>query len=159
MLRKKPMSRDAALLKMADLCARAEHSSHEIREKLRRDAMSAADTDYIIDYLEQNRYIDNSRYARAFARDKVRFSAWGRNKIRAALAMKRIPSPEIREALDQIDPDDYLSAAFRAAQAKSRSLDISDYKDRMKLFRHLASRGFESGIISQAIRELNDSNE
>lgn len=159
MLRKKAISRDAALLKMADLCARAEHSSYEIREKLRRAAMSSADTDYIIDYLEQNRYIDNSRYSRAFARDKVRFSGWGRNKIRAALAMKRIPSPEIREALDQIDPDDYFSAALRAAQAKSRSLDLSDYNDKMKLFRHLASRGFESGIISQAIRELNDLNE
>lgn len=156
MLRKKTMTREAALLKMADLCARAEHSSYEIREKLRRAAISSADMEYIIDYLEQNRYIDDSRYARAFARDKVRFAGWGRNKIRAALTLRRVPALEIREALDQIDPDDYFAAALRAAQAKSRSLDLSDYNDRMKLFRHLASRGFESGIISQAIREINE---
>ena len=154
MIRKKPITKEAACLRMADLCARAEHSSHEIREKLRRLGLSTPDIDSIIEYLEQNRYIDNSRFAIAFARDKVRFSGWGKNKIRAALAMKRISSSEIREAIEAIEEEDYNNAINRAATAKAKGLDLNDYNQKAKLFRHLASRGFESSAISKAISRL-----
>ncbi|MDE7412782.1 MAG: RecX family transcriptional regulator [Muribaculaceae bacterium] len=154
MIRKKPVTKEAACLRMADLCARAEHSSHEIREKLRRLGLFTHDIDSIIEYLEQNRYIDNSRFAKAFARDKVRFSGWGKNKIRAALAMKRISSSEIREAIEAIEEEDYNNAINRAAAAKAQGLDLNDYAQKAKLFRHLASRGFESSVISKAINRL-----
>ncbi len=154
MIRKKPLSQEAALLRMADFCVRGEHCAAEIREKLRKLLVPASAADEIIDYLEQNRYIDNLRYAKAFTRDKVRLSGWGRNKIRMALAMKKISSSDIREAFDEIDPEDYTDALYKAAQAKARNLDLDDYNDRAKLYRHLASKGFESNLISQAIRDL-----
>ena len=159
MIRKKPLTKEAALLRMADLCARGEHCSSEIREKLRKLMISASDANGIIDYLEENRYIDNLRFAKSFARDKVRFSGWGRNKIRMALAVKRISSSDIREALEEINEEDYEEAVSRAARAKARNLDLSDYEDRAKLYRHLASRGFESAVISNAIRDLRAEND
>ena len=69
MIRKKPLTKEGALLRMADLCARGEHCSSEIREKLRKLMISASDANGIIDYLEENRYIDNLRFAKSFARD------------------------------------------------------------------------------------------
>ena len=147
---------EAARLRMADLCARGEHCSHEIAEKLRKMQISHSVAEEIIDYLIENRYIDNLRFACAFARDKVKFSGWGKNKIRMALAAKRIDSSDIREALDEIDEDDYLNAVRKVAGAKARSLDLDDYDERSKLFRHLASRGFEAGIISATIRFLRE---
>ncbi|MDE6296905.1 MAG: RecX family transcriptional regulator [Muribaculaceae bacterium] len=156
MIRKKIPSKDAALIRMADLCARAEHCSSEIREKLRKMMLPSKEATEIIEYLEENRYIDNLRFAIAFARDKVRFSGWGRNKIRMALALKRIPSYDISEALDNIEEEDYTEALSRAATAKAKSLDLTDYNDRAKLYRHLASRGFESNLISKIIRKLNE---
>ncbi len=154
MIRKKPITYDAARLKMADLCARAEHCEHEIREKLFKQGLSSSDIDRLIDFLIENRFIDNSRYAAGFARDKVRFSRWGRNKVRQALALKRIPSATIREALEEIGEDDYLEALHRAAIAKARGLSLDDYDDRAKLYRHLLSRGFESALISSEIVRL-----
>lgn len=154
MIRKKPLTKEAALLRMADLCARAEHSSFEIREKLRKLMIPASDANEIICYLEENRYIDNLRYAKAFARDKVRFSSWGRNKIRMGLAVKRISASDIREALEEIDEEEYMDAITKAAQAKALNLDLSDYTDMTKLYRHLASRGFESSLISKTISGL-----
>lgn len=156
MIRKKPLTKEAALLRMADLCARGERCSSEIREKLRKLMLPASVADEIIDYLEENRYIDNLRFAKAFARDKVRFSGWGRNKIRMALTVKRIPASEIREALDEIDEEEYTVALAKATEAKARNLDLTDYNDRAKLYRHLASRGFESNLISGAIRKIQD---
>ena len=154
MIRKKPITKEAALLKMADLCARGEHCAFEIREKLRKMQLAASDANEIVEYLEENRYIDDSRFARAFARDKVKFSGWGKNKIRMALAMKRIPSAEISSALEEIDPEEYLAVAVNAAKAKARNLDLSDYNDKGKLYRHLASRGFEGSVISKAIQSI-----
>lgn len=154
MIRKKPITKEAALLKMADLCARGEHCAFEIREKLRKMQLAASDANEIVEYLEENRYIDDSRFARAFARDKVKFSGWGKNKIRMALAMKRIPSAEISLALEEIDPEEYLAVAVNAAKAKARNLDLSDYNDKGKLYRHLASRGFEGSVISKAIQSI-----
>ena len=154
MIRKKPITKEAALLKMADLCARGEHCAFEIREKLRKMQLAASDANEIVEYLEENRYIDDSRFARAFARDKVKFSGWGKNKIRMALAMKRIPSAEISLALEEIDPEEYMAVAVNAAKAKARNLDLSDYNDKGKLYRHLASRGFEGSVISKAIQSI-----
>ena len=154
MIRKKPITKEAALLKMADLCARGEHCAFEIREKLRKMQLAASDANEIVEYLEDNRYIDDSRFARAFARDKVKFSGWGKNKIRMALAMKRIPSAEISLALEEIDPEEYMAVAVNAAKAKARNLDLSDYNDKGKLYRHLASRGFEGSVISKAIQSI-----
>ena len=154
MIRKKPITKEAALLKMADLCARGEHCAFEIREKLRKMQLAASDANEIVEYLEENRYIDDSRFARAFALDKVKFSGWGKNKIRMALAMKRIPSAEISSALEEIDPEEYMAVAVNAAKAKARNLDLSDYDDKGKLYRHLASRGFEGSVISKAIQSI-----
>lgn len=139
---------------MADLCARAEHCEFEITEKLRRMQLSASQIREVLDFLVSERFVDNARYAAAYARDKVRFSGWGRAKIRMYLASKRIPSAMIAEALNEIEEKDYAEALSRAAASKAKDLDLSDYDARGKLFRHLASRGFESTLISKEISRL-----
>ena len=156
--RKKPVTPDAARLKMADLCARSEQCEYEIREKLRKQGLPSAEVDKIITFLIDNKFIDNERYARSFTNDKVRFASWGRNKIRQALALKRIPSSAINEALNEIDEKEYLKAIQRAGMSKVKSLDIEDYDDRLKLYRHLLSRGFESSLISKLIEYLRKRN-
>ena len=157
--RKKPITPEAARLKMADLCARSEQCEFEIREKLRKQGLPSAEADKIITFLIENKFIDNDRYSRSFTNDKVRFSSWGRNKIRQALALKRIPSSAISEALNEIDEKEYHKAIQRAGTAKAKNLDLEDYDDRLKLYRHLMSRGFESSLISKLIAYLRKRNQ
>lgn len=152
--KKKPITPEAARLKMADLCARSEHCEFEIREKLRKQGLPASEIDKILTFLIDNKFIDNNRFARSFTNDKVRFSSWGRNKIRQALALKRIPSAAITEALSEIDEKEYLNAIKRAGTSKAKNLDLKEYDDRIKLYRHLMSRGFESSLISKLINHL-----
>ncbi|MBD5236864.1 MAG: RecX family transcriptional regulator [Bacteroidales bacterium] len=154
MIRKKPITPEAARLRMADLCARAEHCSFEITEKLKRMNLPYTQIREIISFLEENKFISDQRFATAYARDKVRFSAWGRNKIRMGLYAKRIDNASIRAALDAIEEKDYMDAARRAAAVKAKSLNIADYQDRAKLFRHLAAKGFEAPVISSIISRL-----
>lgn len=148
---KKPADPEALLKRMAGLCAKSEQCTYDIIGKLYRAGLPADKREEIIEYLTAHRYLDDARYARAMASYKVRFSGWGKRKIRMALAAKRIPSEYISEALDAIDEEEYMAALRRVAEAKKRDLDLSDRAQRASLFRHLLSRGFESDLISQVI--------
>ena len=141
-------------LRMAGLCSRSEQCTSDIRLKLRKAGLSTSKADEIIDFLTENKFLSDQRYARAYASYKVRFSAWGRLKIRAYLAQKRISSDLISEALDAIDENDYAEALDRAARAKAAALDPDNPADRQKIYRHLLSRGFESSLISRKIETL-----
>ena len=151
---KKIPTKEEALLSMAGLCARSEQCAFDIRRNLRLKGMSASDTDEIVDYLMENRYIDDSRFARSFSRDKVRFSAWGRMNIRMSLLAKRIPAAIIDRAFEEIDENDYSEALRRTAASAVRRLDLKVYEDRLKLYKYLLSRGFESSYATAEVKRL-----
>lgn len=146
---KKPADPDALLKRMAGLCAKSEQCTFDINTKLYRAGLPKDKREEIIEYLTANRYLDDARFARAFASYKVRFSAWGKRKIRMALAAKRVASDLIADALDAVDDDDYQSAIRRVIEAKKREMDLTDREERAKLYRQLMARGFESDIISR----------
>lgn len=149
-----PPSADAVRLKMASLCARSEQCESDIRAKIRRRGLSAVQENEIIDFLKEERFLDNDRFAGAFASDKMRFSGWGRLKIRMALYAKGISTEIIKRALDNLPEDAYFESLLEAARSKSRSLDVSKREDVVKLYRFLASRGFESDYCMKALRIL-----
>ena len=141
-------------LRMAGLCSKSEQCTSDIRLKLRKAGLSASQSEEIIEYLTEMKFLSDERYARAFASYKVRFSAWGKLKIRAYLAQKRISSEYISDALERVDAADYSEALDRAARSKAKELDIHNREERQKLYRSLLSRGFESGLISAKINQL-----
>lgn len=151
---KRQPTAEEMLVKMAGLCAGAEQCSADIRSKILKHGFSADKADEMMGYLQRNRYLDDSRYARAYASDKVRFAGWGRIKIRMGLKGKGMPDSVISQALGYISEEDYSDVLNKVLTAKARNLDLSEVKDRQKLYRHLASRGFESALIITAIRKL-----
>ncbi len=154
---KKPLTPQQAAERLADACSRAEYCTAELRQKLRRWQVPAADAQAIVEELQRKRFVDDDRYARAFVRQKVAFARWGRRKIAAALAAKRITGAAAREALDTIDAAEYAAALRAVVAAKARSLGpeaLATYEGRTRLFRHAASRGFETELISKTIKQL-----
>ena len=147
------------LVKMAGLCAGAEQCSADIRAKILRQGFSTETAEKMIAYLKENGYLDDARYSRAYASDKVRFSGWGRMKVRVGLRAKGLSDQDIAHALESISPEDYREALRKAMAAKARGLDLSDVKNRQKLYRHLASRGFESQLIISSMRALMQNSE
>ena len=146
---KKPADPEALLKRMAGLCARSEQCTFDINTKLFKAGIPKEKREEIIEYLTANRYLDDARFARSFASYKVRFAAWGKRKIRMALAAKRISSRLIAEAMDNIEEEDYLEALNRVVDAKKKDLDPEDREQRQKLFRSLLARGFEGDLIQK----------
>lgn len=150
---KRDVTPEEMLVRMAGLCAGAEQCSADVREKILKKGFSSDDADKMIGYLTRHKYIDDSRYARAYAADKVRFSGWGRMKIRMHLRSKRLPDDVISQGLGYIDETDYLESLRKVLFSKAKGLELTEVSDRQKLFRHLASRGFESELIIREMKE------
>ncbi len=132
-----------ALNRMAALCSGSEHCDSDIRERLQRAGVSQDDIERILQKLHEEHFVDNGRYCRAFSRDKVRFSHWGRMKVQMALRSRGLPDEDIQSALDELPSEEYQAALRKTLQEKERTLRDSDpYTRRNKLIRFAASRGF-----------------
>ncbi len=144
---------EKALIRCEELCARAERCEHELREKMRTWRIDSRDIDAIINSLTTRRFLDDSRFARAFVRDKYRFARWGRRKIAMALKQKRIDSDTIDEALEEINQEEYTAVLRTLLKAKAAHMDRPlSYDDRVKLFRFAVARGFETQLISSMLK-------
>ena len=149
---RKPTNEKEALLELASQCSRAEHCTYEMTEKMRRWGIDEDAQERVIERLKKDKYIDESRYAAMYARDKARFNKWGRRKIEQGLWMKRIPKDIANEALGTISDDEYVSVLRPMLKQKRRSVKAdSDYELKTKLIKFALQRGFTMDIISRCI--------
>jgi regulatory protein len=149
------MNYKEALSYTMDLCSRQEKCSSEIRERLEKFKLPGADVEKVLQTLKKEGFINESRYAGMFVRDKLRFNRWGRVKIRYMLSAKRIPEDIIRDALDGIDNYDYVEILKEELLKKrSQVKDSNPFTVRNKLARFGLQRGFESGLIYQVLDEM-----
>lgn len=152
---KKNLSIQEAYLSAAAYCSASEKSLFDVREKLLAWGVSDDDAPAILERLQAEKFIDQERFARAFVRDKFRFSHWGKIKIAFNLRQKEIPTPLIQEALEEISDEDYNELLINLLQTKSRSVKAkTDYEKRGKLFRFAQSRGFEPGVILKILERF-----
>lgn len=148
----KQISEDDALLRLTSLCSTAEHCSHEMIEKMQRWQLADDAQARIIEYLVKEKYIDDERYARFFAKDKIRYNKWGRRKVEQAMWLKHIDGDIQRDVLDDIDDEEYLAVLRPLLKTKRKSVKASsDYEMNMKLIRFAMGRGFTMDIIRQCL--------
>ena len=148
------ISKEVALGKAASLCSISEHCISQIQEKLQSWGVSDKDADEIINHLVEEKYIDNFRFARAYCHDKFLYSHWGKVKIGQMLRGLRLSSEEIAEGMTTISEETYLQTLDDVLRAKDRTLkDTDKYQRKGKLVRHLLSRGFEMGLVIDAVDE------
>ncbi len=152
----KPISADKALMRLENLCARSEYSEGEVRARLRKWGVSSADSAQIVESLRRNRFIDDARFASSYVRDKYRYSRWGRMKIRMGLRAAGIDSDTAAEALQEIDPREYMDGLVHILKRKDASLpaELEAYEKRVRLMRFAAARGFEPAEISKALKMI-----
>lgn len=147
----KAVTEEMALSRLQALCAGAEQCTADLRKKLTRWGLSASKSNAIIRRLEKDRFVDDARFARAYAHDKLFFSGWGAYKISQGLWAKGIPRGMVRDALDEIDREEYEHKAFEVLKAKTRSLERTR-ENMVKLMRFGASRGFEAALVVRIVK-------
>ncbi|QJD97931.1 RecX family transcriptional regulator [Mucilaginibacter robiniae] len=142
-----------ALTKAEHYCAYQERSQQEVREKLYDMGMYPTGVEQVITQLIIDNFLNEERFAKAYAQGKFRMKSWGRNKIKQGLKLKRVPDKLINKALQTIDGDDYLHTLEDLLQKKQEQIQENDaFKRRYKLVQYALSRGFESDLINDILR-------
>lgn len=135
-------------------CARREYCAADIRRKaLERLEFDAAAADAVVASLVADGYVDDRRYAAAFARDKSALSGWGPVKIRSALLARGLDRAVVLEALEEIDPERASSRLEKVLETKWRTLR-DDPQGRLKLIRFALSRGYDYDPIRPLVERL-----
>ncbi len=146
------MTEQQALIKLTALCSGAEHCSYEMTEKMKKWEIDEETQARIMEYLTMEKYVDDSRFCRAFIREKMRFNKWGRRKIELALFQKRIDRKMAAEALDEVDTGEYIAILRPMLRQKERSVKAnSEYEKNMKLIKFAMSRGFTFDVIKECL--------
>lgn len=155
-IQQRQITPQTALDRLEQQCCRAEMSEGEAREKMRRWRILPSDADKIVDSLISRRFIDDCRFARAYVNDKVKFSRWGRRKIRSGLMLKRVSTDIIDDVLDEIDEEIYIGGLRHIIRSKINSHPeiVETYEQRTKLFRWIISRGYESQLAASELRHI-----
>lgn len=140
--------------RMRGLCSRREYCRQDIMKKVLAALGGDADeAGRIIDRLVEEKYIDDLRYASAFARDKSSIAGWGATKIRYMLAAKGIDRETIAAALQEVDEGKASDRLEKLLSAKVRSLK-DDPQCRMKLLRFALGRGYQYDEAAEVIGRL-----
>ena len=145
-----------ALGAMQRLCSMREYCSSDIVTKLKKYDLTEKETQEILLSLEKDKFLDNSRYAAAFVRDKAAFNGWGPVKIRWALKAKKIEEEIIEQAMEQLPQEGQEERLLLLLDKKLKSLsrEQDNSKVRVKLLRFAVSRGFDYEKVLNGVNKI-----
>lgn len=135
-------------------CVKREYSRSDIFKK----ALAAFDgnreeAERAVASLVGERFVDDARYAAAFAREKSRLAGWGPVKISFALSGKGISKAVISEALKEVDPDEADRRMTAVLETRYKSLK-GDPQEKFKLIKFGLTRGYEYDKIAPVVDEI-----
>jgi regulatory protein len=151
----KSLSPEQVKNKIEAYCAYQERCHQEVRNKLFSLGVSASSVEEIIASLITDGFLNEERFAKAFAGGKFRMKKWGKLKIVNEMERKGVSKNCIKSGLKEIDDEDYrgiLSGVLADKKDKLEEENIFVLRD--KLSNHAIQKGFEPELVWQILREL-----
>lgn len=150
---------EVGLEKLRKYCAYQERCHQEVRSKLLSIKIYGDELEEIISELIKDNYLNEERFACAFARGKFRMKMWGRNKIKQHLQIKKITSYCVRKAMEEIDEEEYIETLDLILQKQLMKYEqLKSIIARDKAIQYAISRGYETSIVYDRISIINSSN-
>jgi regulatory protein len=144
-----------ALNKIFRYCAYQERSHNEVKNKLFEYGLRSAQVDEILSHLITEGFLNEERYAKAFAGGKFRVMKWGRLKIQRELESSGVSSRNIASGLAEITTSDYSHTLLRLIKKKSNQVtDENIYSRKNKIARFVIGKGFEPELVWQVVNDF-----
>lgn len=151
------LSKEDALYHMQKICATQERSSSEIRTRLIEHGVYGDHLEQVIAELISENYLNEERFAKAYASGKFKIKKWGKMKILQGLKYRKISEYSIRKAMKEIDYDDYLDTLALLINKKLPTVGSKDKWDlRKKLTSYATQKGYEYEVIKEVLSELKE---
>ena len=152
---KKPLTPEQAKEKIQRYCAYQERSHQEVRNKLYEYGLYRNDVEESLSQLITDGYLNEERFAKAFAGGKFRMKKWGRIRIIHALEAKGVSANCIRIGLKEIDEPTYLSTLRQLIEEKLPHVDDENvFARRDKLSKYVIQKGYEPDLVWKEINGL-----
>lgn len=146
-----------ALLKAANYCAYQERCHIEVLKKLSEWGIWGIDAQEILLTLIEQNYLNEERFAIAFAGGKFRVKHWGKVKIKLELKQRDISEYCLNKALNEISDQDYLHTLNEQIDKKwAETKDKNLLSKRAKVARYVIGKGFEQDLIWNILRNKSD---
>jgi len=142
--------------KAMHFCSRKECCRKEVFDKSVSWGCLPAEAQEVVDFLVEQKFVDERRYTEAFVKDKLRFNKWGRVKIAYMLRSQEIDRNTIMDVFSEIDETEYCRILSDELQKKYKTIRGNEFEIKGKLFRFATSRGFESDMVNETIHKIMD---
>ncbi len=148
---------EEAKKKLENFCVYQDRCHHEVEKKLNEMHMIPEACEVIILHLMEHDFLNEERFTKSFSRGKFKIKKWGKQRIIRELKMRDISEYNIKNGLNEIDPDEYLETLKEIAIKKRDSItEKNPYKKRKKITNFLFYRGFENNLVYETVREIVD---
>lgn len=140
--------------KIYHYCAYQERCHQEVKKKLYELGLGTTEVDEMISHLITEGYLNEERFAKAFAGGKFRLKNWGKIKIVQALESKGLTQNCIKAGLSEIERDDYLKTIENLLIRKSSTVDEPDlFVKRERIANYLIQKGFEPDVVWTIVKD------
>ena len=148
------MPSDYILNKLRHYCAYQERCHEEVRTKLLSLKIYGNDLEEVINKLIEDDFLNEERFAKAYAGGKFRMKKWGRLKIQNELKQRKISDYCIKKGMAEIEEEDYLKTLKQLVTASLKKYKSTNaFETRTKTARYLIFRGYESDLVWGMLKE------
>ncbi len=142
-------------LKIARYCAYQERAHTEVEQKLYSYGLYSGQVQEVMAWLITENYLNEERYAIAFAGGKFRVKKWGRNKIKQHLGLKKVSEYSINKALAAIDEEEYRQTLTDLIKQKVAQVSApNSYALRHKVARYVINKGYEPEQVWPLVKTI-----
>ena len=143
------------LQKIRYFCSYQERCIKEVEEKLKEWTVQHKKIPSIINQLQKEGYLNEERFAKAFAGGKFRLNKWGRQKIDFELRIRGVPELMIQEGLLEIDDEEYEQTLKEILLRKKNEIKSEkNVNIREKMINFAYGKGYETDLILSVIKEM-----
>jgi regulatory protein len=149
------LSSAEALTGIYRYCAYQERSHREVKNKLYEYGLYSGEVDELLSRLITEGFLNEERFAKAFAGGKFRMKKWGRLKIRNKLESLGLTEKCIGRGMKEIDSTDYSNTLKDLIKKKAQqTIDRNPYKKRDKVARFVIAKGYEPELVWEMVKEV-----
>ena len=145
-----------AFASLAKYCSSTERSPHQLLRKMKQWSVEESFHESLLDKLRNENFLNEERFARAFAHDKLEFNQWGKNKIKFELRNHWLDEDTIFLGLDDIDESRYGEIALSLIKKKEKGLkkEITEIQKNNKVLSYMVQKGFEIELVKSLLSKL-----
>jgi len=143
-----------AKVKAANFCVYQERTQQEVRDKLYKLGLFSDEVELTLSELISENFVNEERFAIAFANGRFKLKHWGKSKIGYELKKRKISRYCIDKALKEIGESEYENAITMLVEKKSKGIKDTSLIARQKIANFLMSKGFERELVWRRIESL-----